>query len=235
MKKTQESTTDPVIDAMFDVGAHYGYPRSRRHPTVKPYIFGVKNKVDIFDLEKSRDLLQEAKEFARSLGKQGKQIVFVTGKQEALPAIRKAATELAMPVVAGRWVGGTFTNFQVIRARIDKLLELREAREKGELAERYTKRERLMIDREIDRLEHLFSGLTELKGMPGALFVVDPGREHIAVEEARKRSIPVIAIAGSDCDLADIDYPIVGNDSSAQSIAYFVQAFVSAYRDGRSA
>lgn len=233
METTQDAKNDPVINALFKAGAHYGYSRSRRHPSVKPYIFGIKNRVDIFNLEKSKILLESAMDFARQLGKEGKQILFVSGKHEALAITKRAAAELGMPYVAGRWVGGTFTNFSVIRARIDKLLELREKRESGELT-KYTKKERLLIDREIERLEHLFSGLVELKGMPGALFVVDPGREHIAVEEATQASVPVIALASSDCDIAKVTHPIVGNDVSSQSIAFFVNAFVSAYHEGRT-
>ena len=172
-------------------------------------------------------------EFACQLGKEGKQVLLVAGKHEALPSIQKAALDLGMPSVAGRWVGGTLTNFSVIRARIDKLLDLREKKKTGELA-KYTKKERLLIDREIDRLEHLFSGLTELKSIPAALFVIDPGREHIAVEEATNVGVPVIALASSDCDIAKVTYPLVGNDTSSQSISYFVDAFVKAYHEGRS-
>jgi len=233
MENTKEIKNDPVIEALFSAGAHYGYVRSRRHPSVKPFIFGAKNRVDIFDLEKTKDLLERAKVFARTLGKEGKQVVFVTSKHEALPFVKKAAEETGMPYVAGRWIGGTLTNFSGIRSRIDKLLDLRDKREKGELA-KYTKRERLMIDREITRLETLFSGLISLKSLPAALFVVDPGKEHIAVAEAGKTGVTIIAIAGSDCNLSLVDYPIVGNDSSSKSIAFFVDSFTRAFKEGRA-
>jgi|SRR3989344_3793717 len=233
MDTAQDIKNDPIINALFKAGAHYGYSKSRRHPSVKPFIFTVKNHVDIFNLEKAKTLLEEALAFAQVLGKEGKQVLFISGKHEALASIQRAAADTGMPNVAGRWVGGTFTNFSMIRARIDKLLDLRDKREKGELS-KYTKKERLLIDREIARLEHLFSGLIDLKGMPGAVFVVDPGREHIAVEEASKIGVPVIALAGSDCDLSKVDYPIVGNDASSVSISFFVDSFVSAYKEGRA-
>lgn len=233
MENKEEIKKDPALEALFSVGAHYGYAKSRRHPSVKPFIFGAKNRVDIFDLEKTKALLDKVIDYARTLGKEGKQVVFVSGKHEAIPAMRKAAERTGMPVVAGRWIGGTFTNFPVIRARIDKLLELREKREKGELA-KYTKRERLMIDREIERLENLFSGLINLKSMPAALFIIDSNREHIAIEEAHKTGVKVIALSGSDCDISLVDYPVTANDASQQSINYFVDAFVAAYQEGRT-
>jgi small subunit ribosomal protein S2 len=222
-----------VIDSMFKAGTHFGFSRSRRHPTVTPYIFGVKNKVEIFDLEKTSLLLAEAKKFVASVAAEGKQIVLVGGKHEARAAIRAAALSINMPFVEDRWVGGTFTNFKEVRKRIDKLEKLEDQREKGELV-KYTKKERLMIDREIDRLSHLFSGIASIKDMPKAVFVVDPRAEKIAVKEAQDMCIPVIALAGSDCDISGITYPIVGNDASQESIRFFVNEIVRAYEEGKA-
>jgi small subunit ribosomal protein S2 len=223
-----------TIDSMFKAGTHFGFSRSRRHPTVTPYIFGVKNKVEIFDLEKTSLLLVEAKKFIASVAAEGKQIVLVGGKHEARAAIRAAALSINMPFVEDRWVGGTFTNFKEVRKRIDKLEKLEDQREKGELV-KYTKKERLMIDREIDRLSHLFSGIASIKEMPKAVFVVDSRAEKIAVKEAQDMGIPVIALAGSDCDISGITYPIVGNDASQESIRFFVNEIVKAYEEGKSA
>ncbi|MDR3558441.1 MAG: 30S ribosomal protein S2 [Candidatus Pacebacteria bacterium] len=222
-----------VIDSMFKAGTHFGFSRSRRNPSVAPYIFGVKNKVEIFDLEKTSLLLIEAKKFVASVAAEGKQIVLVGGKHEARAAIRAAAQSINMPFVEDRWVGGTFTNFKEVRKRIDKLEKLESEREKGELV-KYTKKERLMIDREIDRLNHLFSGIASIKEMPKAVFVVDPRAEKIAVKEAQDMGIPVIALAGSDCDISGITYPIVGNDASQESIRFFVNEIVKAYEEGKS-
>lgn len=233
MESTKEVKKDPVVDALFGVGAHYGYARSRRHPSVKPYVFTSKNKTDIFDLEKTKELLDKTTELLKTLGKEGKQILFVSSKHEALAFAKRAADEIGMPYVAGRWVGGTFTNFSAIRSRIDKLITLREQREKGELAAKYTKKEQLMIDREIARLEHLFSGLVSLKSLPAAIIAIDPGKEHIAVAEAKKTNVKTIALSGSDCDISLVDYPVVGNDASSSSIAFFLDAVVSAYREGQ--
>jgi len=134
-----------------------------------------------------------------------------------------------MPYVAGRWIGGTLTNFPEIRKRVLKLEMLTDQKEKGELA-KYTKKERLLIDREIDGLRNYFEGLSLLKELPGALFVVDSKKEAIAMEEARKLGIPVMALCGSDCNIKEVDYPIPGNDSSKDSIAFFVNQIAHAYQ-----
>ena len=232
MESEVKIANDPLIDSLFGVGAHFGYRRSKRHPTTARFIFGTKGGIEIFDLEKTKPLLEEAEVFVKNLSLVGKQILFVGGKSEAKAAVAAAAERLSQPYVAGRWIGGTLTNFKEIRGRIDKMLDLRSKREKGELV-KYTKKERLLIDREIERLETLFSGLISLKSLPGAMFVVDPRKEAIAVTEARKEHIPVIALASSDCDLSLIDHPIPGNDASRASIAYFLERIAKAYEDGK--
>ncbi|MEK7087805.1 MAG: 30S ribosomal protein S2 [Patescibacteria group bacterium] len=232
MDKREQAAGDPVVSALFSVGAHFGYRRSKRHPTAVPFIFGAKNGVEIFDLELVKPALQKAEEFIKHLAQSGKTLLFVGGKREASEAIQAGAKKLGMPAVFGRWVGGTLTNFANIRGRVDRMLDLISKREKGELA-KYTKKERLLIDRDVARLETLFGGLVPLKALPSALFVIDPGKEHTAVTEARKEGIPVIALASSDCDFSSIDYPIPGNDASRQSIAFFVDRAVAAYEEGK--
>lgn len=233
MLAPQATTHDPLIDALFGAGAHFGYRRSKRHPTASSYIFGAKGAVEIFDLEKTKEALVRAEEFVKDLAKSGRTVLFVGGKREASEAVRAGAERVGMPHVAGRWVGGTLTNFGQIRSRIDRMLELLSAREKGELA-KYTKKERLLIDRDIARLEELFKGLVPLKALPAALFVIDPAKEHTAVSEAKQTRVPVIALASSDCDFSRVDYPIPGNDASRQSIAFFVERIVTAYEAGKS-
>lgn len=213
---------------MFKAGAHFAFSKSRRHPSSAPYIFGVKNKVEIFDLEKTQPLLTKALEFVASLARENKQVLIVGGKSEARKAVKASAMSLNMPFVDGRWIGGTLTNFVEIRKRIEKMERLTTEREKGELA-KYTKKERLLIDREISNLEYMFSGIASLKEMPKALIVVDPKKEHIAVKEAQDMGIPVVAIAGSDCDLSQVDYAIVGNDASQTSITFLMNEIVKAY------
>lgn len=228
-----QTVNNEVIQKMFSAGAHFAFSRSRRHPSTASYIFGVKNRVEIFDLEKTVSLLETAEVFAKKLGFEGKQLLFVGGKSEARDAIKQAALSLDMPYVAGRWIGGTLSNFKEIRSRVDRFLDLTAKREKGELS-KYTKKERLLIDREIDKLDRFFSGLIPMKEMPKALFVIDSKHEKIAVAEAKKAGIPVIALAGSDCNLKSVDYAIPGNDASTASIAFFTGKIVWAYKEGRN-
>ena len=226
--------TNPTIDGMFSAGAHFGLGRSRRNPSVTPFIFGTKNRTDIFDLEKTEKLLANAKTFITSLAKEGKVILFVGGKKEATAAIKTTAQSLNLPYVEGRWIGGTLTNFGNIRKRVERYEKLMGDREKGELA-KYTKRERMLIDREIAKLERMFYGIVSLKKIPDALFIVDPRKEKIAVDEAAHAKIPVIAVSGSDCNIAEIKYPIVGNDGAKASIQFFLGEAAKAYQDGKKA
>lgn len=222
-----------IISDLFKVGAHFGFVKSRRHPSTKPYIFGVKNRIEIFDLEKTNEALQKALEFVKGLGAVGATILFVGGKGEARLAVKDGAQGLGMPYVDGRWIGGTLTNFTQIKKRVAKLEELTAQKEKGELA-KYTKRERLLIDKDIDNLKRFFEGLTTMKELPKALFVVDSKKEEIAVKEAIERGIPVVALTGSDCDITAVDYPIPANDASVLSIKFFVSKIADAYKEGKS-
>ena len=155
-KKEESKANAASIDRMFAVGAHFGYSKSRRHPSIKPYIFGVKNWVEIIDLEKTNELLESAKEFAKQLGAEGKTLLFVGSKNEAKEAVKEGADSISMPHVTGRWIGGTITNFSEIKKRISKMDELSTKKDKGELAQKYTKKEQVMLDREINSSEYRF-------------------------------------------------------------------------------
>lgn len=233
---TEETKTknNDVIDTMFKAGAHFGYQKSRRDASTSPFIFGIKNKVEIIDLEKTNEQLEKAKEFVNNLAKLGKQILFVGGKSEAKAALKIGAMSVDMPYVDGRWIGGAITNFTEIKKRIAKFEDLQKQKEKGELA-KYTKKERLLIDREIDNLDAMFSGIVSMKEAPKALFVIDPKKEFIAVAEAKKAGIPVIALSNTDCNIKTIDFPIVANDASVSSIAFFVSEIVKSYKAGKTA
>lgn len=221
-----------LIDGLFKVGAHFGFSRSRRHASMKGYVFGTKNKTDLLDLTKTAPLLETALFFVKGLGAHGKTILFVGGKPEMLDLVRSAAGEVSMPYVAGRWLGGTLTNFPEIKKRIKKMAELTEDREAGTLAKKYTKKERVLIDRDIVRLEENFSGIAAMEKLPDALLVVDTRRESIAVLEAQTLGIPVVGIMNSDCDATQATYPIVGNDASRESVKYLLDQIVEAYREG---
>lgn len=232
MTKTAENKG--LITEMFAAGAHFGYSRSRRHPSVKPFIFGVKNGIEIMDLEKTSVELEKAKEFIKTLAKGGKQILFVGTKNEVKKILEDGATSIDMPFVAERWVGGVLTNFPEIKKRVALLEELRDKKEKGELAI-YTKKERSLIDKDIERLERNFSGIVSMKAAPAAMFVIDPRKEAIAVKEAQYLGIPIVALASSDCNIKEIDFAIPGNDSAVSSVSFFVGQIVQAFKDGREA
>lgn len=232
MDTTKTETQNPLVDAMFEAGVQYGYSRRRRHPSTKELIFGVKNRVEIWNLEKTVNYLNKAKEFVSTMAKEGKPILFVGGKNEARSIVRGAAESLGLPYVAGRWIGGSLTNFPEIKTRISRYEKLLEDREKGELL-KYTKRERMMFDKEIEKLERNFKGLVPMKAMPGALFIIDPKAEHIALSEAKRAGIKTIALLNTDCDLRSVNYPIPGNDTSVESIRFVVKELSQAYEDGK--
>jgi small subunit ribosomal protein S2 len=228
----QKNTKEiPNMEAMLKAGAHFGYSRTRRHPSVKKSLLGSKNHSDVIDLEKTGEMLETACAFVRELGKQGKQIIFVGSKPEARDIVKEAAQSIDMPFVTERWIGGTLTNLSEIRKRVDRLLQINDEKEKGTIA-RYTKKERLIIDLELGRLNRYFFGLISLKNMPGAMFVVDSRKEAIAIAEARVVKVPVVSISNSDCDVSKITYPVVGNDASTSSIKLFVESIVNAYQEG---
>lgn len=220
-----------LVDALFKVGAHFGYSKSRRHPSTSSFIFGIKNKIEIFDLEKTSVQLEKAKAFVEELGANGKQILFVGGKREAIRLTKDAAEKVDQPYVAGRWIGGTLTNFEEIQKRVSRFEKLSMEKSKGLLA-KYTKKERLLIDREIDKLEARFGGIVNMKSKPGAVFIIDVKREDNAVAEAKLEKIPVITLSNSDCDIDNISFPILGNDSSVGTMNYILGELVSSYQAG---
>jgi small subunit ribosomal protein S2 len=220
-----------IVEQMFQVGAHFGYDKSRRHPSVSKFIFGRKDNFEIFDLEKTAEKLSVALEFVKKTAGEGRQILFVGGKKEAQNAIKNGAEKIDMPYVASRWIGGTLTNFEEIRKRVNYYLDLHSQKEKGLLA-KYTKKERLMIDRDLEKLESRFGGITNMEVKPAVIFIIDTNREYIARDEAMQNHIPIIGLVGSDNNISGIDYPIPANDSSIKSIKFFVDQIVSAYELG---
>ena len=218
------------IQTLFNAGAHFALPRARRHPSAAPFIFATRDRTDIFDLELTEKRLEAARAFARSLG--GKQMLFVGGKHEVSELIKSAALQSGSPYVAGRWIGGTLTNFKNIRKRIDRLQKLMDEREKGEL-EKYTKRERLLIDREIEELLARFGGLVSMTELPGALFIVDTRHEDTAVREANQLAIPVVGLSSSDCDFSLVKFPIPANDTSVRSVRLACEALAEEVLAGK--
>ena len=219
---------------LFNVGAHFGYSRTRRHPSTAKFVFATKNKVDIIDIEQSAAQLEAASTFLAGLGAKGKVVIFVGSKPEAKDATRAQAESLGMPFATTRWVGGILTNFPEIKKRTNRLEELRAAKISGDLQKKYTKKEQLLIAREVAKMEELFSGIVSLKGLPDAMLIIDPRKENNAVLEAKRLGIPTVALASTDCDITDITYPIVANDASRASIEFIIKHLADAYRGAKS-
>jgi len=217
-----------IVDKLFAAGAHFGYSPSRRHPSLKSYIFGSKGNTELFDLEKTSVALETALQFVGTLASNRKTVLFVGGKAEAKGIVKRVAERLNQPYVASRWIGGTLTNFSEIRKRLNRLSDLTTMREKGELM-KFTKLERLLIDREITDLENTFGGLKGVTKLPDAMVIVDPRHESGAVDEAALVRIPTVAIMNSDCDRAKITYPIPANDASVHSISAILDEIATAY------
>lgn len=224
-----QNTTDvtELVNNMFNAGAQKGFVRSRRHPSVAPYLQSTRSRKDIINLEKSVSLLTNAEEFAKSIGSTGKVILFVGTKPEAKDIVRKAAEKLDMPYVTERWIGGTLTNLDEIKKRIKYYLDLKHQQENNSLVYK-TKKEKLMLEREIAKLERNFHGISSLEKLPDALFVIDIKHESIAVTEAKKLHIPVIGLGNTDCDISQVELPILANDTLITSIKFVVERLVKA-------
>ncbi len=220
---------EALITEMFEAGAHIGYSKTRRHPSTKKLIFESRQKKDIIDLEKTELQLTEALTSLVDIKTKGLQVLFVGTKPEAKGTVRSMAELIDMPYVTERWLGGTLTNKKELNNRIERLLKLTDQSEKGELVAA-TKKEKLMLEREIERLERKFGGIKNMKKLPAILFVIDPKKEYIAIEEARQMNIPIIALANTDCDINIINYPIVANDTNLSSINFFVKKVVDALK-----
>ncbi len=222
-----------LIERLFNAGAHFGFTKSRRHPTVTPYIFTNKLGTDIFDLEQTAALIEDAKVMLKEAGEQGKTVLFVGTKDEISRIVLEHSQKAEMPFVVNRWIGGMLTNFSEIRKRIERLKSLVAERESGELERKYIKKERVVIGREIDKLEFNFGGIEKMDRLPHILVVVDPRHDFIAVQEATDLNIPVIGIMSSDCDITKVTKPVVLNDALGSSVTLALSELTDAFLEGR--
>ena len=216
---------------LLEAGVHFGHQTKRWNPKMKDYIFGKRNGIYIINLQKTLRQFQQAVDFAVRLGAEGKQVLFVGTKRQAQDTIAEEATRGGMHFVNQRWLGGILTNFKTIKRRIDRLRKLEEMTATGE-AVGYTKKEFAQLLREKTKLERVLSGIKNLERVPDALFVVDPKKEQIAVSEARKLGIPVIAIVDTNCNPEEVDYPIPGNDDAIRAIRLFTSRVADALLEG---
>ncbi len=234
IQKVVETNEKTLIERLFSVGAHFGFSKSRRHPTATPYIFANKQGTDIIDLEKTAELLEVAKSVLCEAGKQGKTVLFVGTKEEIVTTVQAHAQSIEMPFVVNRWVGGMLTNFSEIKKRIQRLGDLVAQGESGALERKYTKKERVIIGRELDKLTLNFAGIQKMERPPHIVVIVDPRHDSVALTEARELSIPVVGITSSDANLKLIQYPIVVNDGLQASVALILTELAHAYTTGKA-
>lgn len=231
MVKKSSSSYKVSLKDLLEAGCHFGHQARRWNPQMEPYIWGARDGVHIFDLAQTASKLQEACSAVKDLVASGGTIVFVGTKRQAQAIIKEEAEKAGMPYISNRWLGGIISNWEQIKKSVDKLREMKEKKGKGEY-EKYTKKENILIEREINRSTNLFGGLINLKDIPEAIFVVDPKRENAAVKEAADKGIKVFAIVDSNCDPSPIDFVIPANDDAVRSIKLIVSKFSEAVKEG---
>jgi small subunit ribosomal protein S2 len=217
---------------LLEAGVHFGHQTRRWNPKMAEYIFTERNGIYIIDLQKTAKKINEAYNFVRDIAADGKDILFVGTKKQAQDAVKEEAINCSMPYVNARWLGGMLTNFRTIRRRIDRLNQLRRMEEDGTF-DLLPKKEVAKLKLEIEKLEKFLGGIQDMKGIPGALFIVDPRKERIAVAEAKKLGIPVVAIVDTNCDPDQIDAVIPGNDDAIRAVKLIASVIAAAVIEGR--
>ncbi len=219
---------------MLEAGVHFGHQTRFWNPKMSQYIFGERNRIHIVNLEKTLPLFNDAASFIRQVVTDGGKVMFVGTKRSAREAIKQEAERCKMPFVSHRWLGGMLTNFKTVRQSIKRLTELDEMSANGTL-EQHSKREAQMLRREQEKLQRSLGGIKDMDSLPDALFVVDVGHEHIAIHEARKLGIPVVAIVDTNCSPDGVDYLIPGNDDAMRAIQLYAVGIADAVLEGKSA
>ncbi|MBE6997901.1 MAG: 30S ribosomal protein S2 [Ruminococcaceae bacterium] len=217
---------------LLEAGVHFGHQTRRWNPKMAEYIYMERNGIYIIDLQKTVKKLEEAYSFVRSVSESGKSVLFVGTKKQAQDAVREEAERVGQFYVNARWLGGMLTNFKTMRTRVDRMAQLKKMQEDGTF-DMLPKKEVVKLLHEMEKLDKYLGGVKEMKRLPGALFVVDPRKEHNAISEARKLGIPIVAIVDTNCDPDEVDYVIPGNDDAIRSIRLISAAMASAVMEGR--
>jgi small subunit ribosomal protein S2 len=218
---------------LLEAGVHFGHQTRRWNPKMKQFIFGERNGIYIIDLEKTMGLLESAYEFIKETSARGGTVLFVGTKKQAQEAVEKYAAHCGMPSVSLRWLGGTLTNFQTIKHRIDRLQQLKEMEEQ-QIFDTLPKKEVLRLNHERDKLERNLQGITEMTGLPDALFIIDTKKEAIAVAEARRLGIPIVAVVDTNCDPDEVDFPVPGNDDAIRAATLMCRVVADGVLEGKA-
>ena len=219
---------------LLEAGVHFGHQTSRWNPKMKPYIFGARNGIHIIDLQQTVTMFKDLSAVVRDLAASGGHVLFIGTKKQAQEAIKEEAERCGMFYVHNRWLGGTLTNFATIRQSIERLRKLEEMENDPKIVEALTKKEMLGLKREKAKLEQSLGGIKAMRKLPDAIFVIDPKQEEIAVKEARKLGIPVIAVIDTNCDPDMVDYKVPGNDDAIRAIRLFCSAIAEAIAEGKT-
>lgn len=215
-------------------GAHFGHKTSRWNAKMKPYIYTVRNDIHIMDLEKTKKALLKATSFVHDVAGKGGTVLFIATKRQSRDIVKKAAESCGMPYVNVRWLGGTFTNFRTIQKTIRKMEKLMEQQQSDSYTQRYTKKERLLIEREVEKLQKLFAGIKDLHRMPEAVFIASIDHDEIALKEARKMKIKVVGVVDTNSNPELADYPIPANDDATQAIELVAACVADAINAGKA-
>ena len=225
--------TDISMKQLLEAGVHFGHQTSRWNPKMKTYIFGARNGIHIIDLQQTVTMFKEVEAVVRNIAASGGSILFVGTKKQAQESIKEEAERCGMFYIHNRWLGGTLTNFSTIRQSIERLRRLEEMENDPKIVDALTKKEMLGLRREKEKLEQSLGGIKGMRKLPDGIFVIDPKQEEIAVREARKLGIPVIAVIDSNCDPDMVDYKIPGNDDAIRAIRLFCTAMADAILEGK--
>jgi small subunit ribosomal protein S2 len=226
--------TETTLQQLLEAGCHFGHQTRRWNPIMRSYIYGERDGVHIFDLVKTKAGLDQAMEVVGKMAAEGKVILFVGTKRQAQDAVKKAAIEAGMPYLIQRWPGGFLTNFEQIRKTVSRMLDFKDKKARGEL-KKYTKREQLLIDRDVAQMEKSFGGVVNMTKLPDALFVVDTHLEDVAVHEANRVNIPVIGMVDTNGNPTIVDYVIPSNDDAVKAIELVVDQIAAAIKDRKPA
>ncbi len=231
--KNKKASLNLKTEEMAQAGLHFGHKSSKIHPKMKPYLYGVRNGVHIIDLEKTAEKLKEALNFIKEAVAQGKIILTVGTKIQAKALVKQTAEECGLPYITERWLGGTLTNFETIKKRIDYFKDLERKKKEGEL-ENYTKKERIKFDEELKNLEIKFGGIKTLDKIPDIVFVLDMQKDDLAIKEAKAKDVKVVALADTNVDPTLADYPIPANDDAMLSVKYILEKVKETIKSAQS-
>jgi small subunit ribosomal protein S2 len=231
--KEEKTLVGISLKELLEAGVHFGHQTKKRNPKMKKYIYNERNGIHIVDLQQTIKLFEEASRFMSNTAAQGKSVLFIGTKKQAQDAVAEEAQRAAMPYVNQRWLGGLLTNFATLKRSIKKFKDLEKMKVDGDF-EHFSKKDAAKLEKKYKKMAKLFSGIKEMEAMPDALFVIDPRKEQIAVSEAKKLNIPVVAVVDTNCDPDPIDYVIPGNDDAIRAIKLFASRIADAVVEGRN-